>query len=328
MYVCHLTPFFLTGIWKCIKGERKSASGYAWRKAEGDDSGVENLAVTNISGLAALKSVIKVAAKTEFDRPVEQRDQFGRLIKTHKSVKSITCFVPTQKVITKICEEGGGEVTLDEGKTFRFRYKKMPMGNALAGAGVLGIPLPIGSGGVAGATSVAGVATTGVTTKKRNRSVFDAHHNLPEGTAALRIATSSSSSSSSSSSISSSSSSGGTNNQAAVEVGFKAPAAFSGSTVITTMIYVNNTTSDSHNCILTTIVLYTNHYPIQAGNPRSIYEAVGNLWSKLRAVSMRQFLALSHPLTTNKIRSQPYYFLIHPPIHPTTRRIQTKSTKN
>ena len=242
LYIC-----FPTGIWKCIKGERKSASGYAWRKAEGDDNATANLAITNISGLAALKSVIKVAAKTEFDRPIEQRDQFGRLIKTHKTVKSITPFVPTQKVITKVCEDGGGEVCLDEGKTFRFRYKKQPMGNALAGAGVLGIPLPIAAGSAA--------AVSALITKKRNRSVYDAQHNLPDGTAVMRVAgppssssssalagastnasasasaSSISTSSSSSSSSSNSSSSSGSNNQAAVEVVFKQPTQFAGTTI-------------------------------------------------------------------------------------------------
>ena len=237
------STIFHTGIWKCIKGERKSASGYAWRKAEGDDNGATNLAVTNISGLAALKSVIKVAAKTEFDRPVEQRDQFGRLIKTHKSVKSITCFVPTQKVITKICEEGGGEVTLDEGKTFRFRYKKMPVGNnALTGAaGVLGIPLPMGNGSV---------AATGIITKKRNRSIFDAHHNQLDAAGLLRIPSSSSSSGSIGGSSSSSSSSSGTNNQAAVDVVFKQPAPFAGRTAILPMISINYVTIYLDYCVL------------------------------------------------------------------------------
>ena len=30
--------FSHTGNWKCVKGERKSASGYAWRKAKDGDT--------------------------------------------------------------------------------------------------------------------------------------------------------------------------------------------------------------------------------------------------------------------------------------------------
>ena len=58
------------------------------------------------------------------DRPIEQWSRNGRLVATHKSVKSITFFKPIQDAITKCCEEGGGVVLLDC-KPVTFCYKAL-----------------------------------------------------------------------------------------------------------------------------------------------------------------------------------------------------------
>ena len=64
----------------------------------------------------------KQEKKQEPYRPIEQWSRNGRLVATHKSVKSITSFKPIQYAITKCCEEGGCVILLDC-KPVTFCYK-------------------------------------------------------------------------------------------------------------------------------------------------------------------------------------------------------------